>query len=104
MEKSNLLHDGAQISVVCRSLIANSPALKGKMLNCSCKGICIELNQRIEEGSIVMLKANLQNPEDNSTPLPEGFRSFSLAEVKWFKPLEDKALHHYAIGLRYLTN
>jgi hypothetical protein len=83
MENRNLLRDGVKISVACRSLIANSRVLKGKMLDCSCKGTCMEENPPI---------------------LPEGFRSFALAEVKWSKPLEGKGGHNYAIGLRYLPN
>ncbi|MFZ1985673.1 MAG: hypothetical protein WAU91_14740, partial [Desulfatitalea sp.] len=93
-------------SVACSSLTANSPSdvLKGTMLSCSCKGTCIELNQRIQEGSIVMIKATIRSMEENPSPLPEGFRMFSLAEVKWSKPIEDGNLYNYAIGLRYLPN
>ncbi len=104
MENSTLLCDGAKISVACRSLIANSPVLKGKMLDCSCKGTCIELDQKIQDGSIVMIKATVRNLEENPPILPEGFRSFALAEVKWSKPLEGQGHHNYAIGLRYLPN
>ena len=104
MEERKLLRGGSQISVACRSLIANSPVLKGKMLDCSCNGTCIELDQKIQEGSIVMIKATVRSLEDHPPVLPEGFRSFSLAEVKWSKPIEDEGLHNYAVGLRYLPN
>ena len=102
MEKRSFPHNGAQITVACSGLIANSPVLKGKMLDCSCMGTCIQLSQRIQEGSIVMIKATVRKLADNSSILPEGFRSFSLAEVKWSKPLEDEGL--FAIGLKYLPS
>lgn len=104
MEQSNLLRNGAHISVACSSLIANSPVLKGKMLDCTSKGACIALNQRIQDGSIVMIRATVRKLENNPPTLPEGFRSFCLAEVQWSKPLEDEGRHNYAIGLRYLPN
>lgn len=106
MEKTDLMRNCRQISVACSSLTANSPShvLKGTMLNCSCKGTCIELNQRIQEGSIVVLRATIRSTEENPSALPEGFRTIALAEVKWSKPLDDGKLHNYAIGLRYLPN
>ena len=104
MEERNLLRGGVQISVACRSLIANSPVLKGKMLDCSYNGTCIELEQKIQDGSIVMIKATVRNLEDHPPALPEGFRSFSLAEVRWSKPIGDESLHNYAVGLKYLPN
>ncbi len=104
MGTPSLLRNCDQIAVACSRLIANSPVLKGTMLDCSCNGTCIELDQRIQDGSIVMIKATLGNVEDHPPALPEGFRSFALAEVKWSKPMEDEGGHNYAIGLRYLPN
>ncbi len=104
MEQTLTRRHCADISVVCRHLTANSPVLKGKMLDCSCKGTCIELDQKIQEGSIVMIAATVRGREEDLPTLPEGFRSFTLAEVQWAKPIEDDGLHIYAIGLRYLSN
>jgi hypothetical protein len=103
MENRSSLTDYTRISVACRRLTANSPVLQGKMLDCSQTGTCIELNQKIQDGSIVMINASVGMKEDLPA-LPEGFRSFALAEVKWSKPIEDASGNYYAIGLSYLPN
>lgn len=95
--------DYTRISVACRRLTANSPVLQGKMLDCSQTGTCIELDQKIQDGSIVMINTSVRVKEDPPA-LPDGFRSFALAEVKWSKPIEDEGHQNFAIGLRYLSN
>lgn len=101
-EKRSLVRNSTQIFVACSSLTAKSPdaVSHGHMVNCSCEGTCIELNHRMHEGSIVMVKATtcgLKEP-------PEGFRTLALAEVKWSRRLEEGMTPNYAIGLRYLPN
>jgi hypothetical protein len=103
MENRSSLTDYTGISVACSHLTANSPVLQGRMLDCSQTGTCIELNQKIQDGSIVMIKASIGMKEDPPA-FPDGFRSFALAEVKWSKPVEDASGNNYAIGLRYLPN
>lgn len=106
MEKRALVRKPAQASVACSSLTTNSPAdvFTGTMLNCSCGGICIELNHWMQEGSIVMIKATGCTAIENPTGLLEGFRTLSVAEVKWSRPLDDHRTYNYAIGFRYLPN
>lgn len=102
MEKRSRIRNRTQIHVTCSSLTATSPygVSHGCMTNCSWGGTCIELNHRIHEGSIVIIKTNSRGIEN----LPEGFRTLALAEVKWSKQLEDERIPNYAIGLRYLSN
>ena len=102
MEKRSLVRNCTQIFVSCSSLTSNSTdaVSHGSMVNCSDGGTCIMLNHKIHEGCIVMIKATnlgMINP-------PEGFRTLSLAEVKWSKQLEVGTIPNYAIGLRYLPN
>jgi len=106
MEKRALSRNHTQISVACSSLSAGSPVpvSNGTMLNCSWGGTCIELNRRIQEGNIVMIKATGWTANGNPQGLPEGFRMLAIAEVKWSKRLEDGTIPNYAIGLRYLPN
>ena len=104
MEKRALIRSLTQISVACSSLTSShSPAVSyGIMLNCSCEGTCIELNQRINQGSILMIKATGGINDDIPQVLPECFRTLSLAEVKWLKPHDGQRAYNYVIGLKYL--
>jgi hypothetical protein len=102
MEKRSLVRNSTQIFVACSSLATKSPDVvsHGHMVNCSFGGTCIELNHKMHEGSIVMIKATGCGPKE----LPEGFRTLALAEVKWSRRLEEGMIPNYAIGLRYLPN
>jgi hypothetical protein len=102
MEKRSLLRNCTQISVTCSSLTCKGEdaVSHGHMVNCSNGGTCIKLNRKMHEGSIVMIKAT----QWSATDLPEGFRTLSLAEVKWSKQLEVGMTPNYAVGLRYLPN
>jgi len=106
MEKRALIRDWTHIPVACMRLTTRSlsDVFQGKMLNCSCGGICIELNQRIQNGSIVMIKAIDWIEKESPPEVPQGFRTLSIAEVKWSRPLDDKRSCNYEIGLRYLPN
>lgn len=104
MEKRALIRSCIQASVVCSLLTTSIPdrASNGTMLNCSRSGVCIVLNRNIEIGSIVMIKADGKFSEANHLDPAEGFRTIALAEVKWVKPLDDKEICCYTIGLKYL--
>jgi hypothetical protein len=106
MEKRALTRQCMQISVACSSLATGSTAavFRGTMRNCCGAGACVELNRTMQEGSIVMIKATHWSPEEICPELPEGFRTLSLAEVKWSKRLEGERHLNYAVGFRYLPN
>jgi hypothetical protein len=106
MDKRALIRNDIQISVSCRRLTTGSPAAvsDGVMLNCSFEGTCIELNHHIQQGSILMIKATGRIAKENPPVTPEGFRTLSLAEVKWSKPTDAKNDLNYRIGLKYLPN
>lgn len=104
MEKRALVRNHTQISVSCSSLTSSLPTAvtNGIMLNCSWEGTCIELNQKIKQGSILMIKATEGIGNETLPVLPEGFRTLSLAEVKWMKPRDGQREYNYMIGLKYL--
>lgn len=106
MGKRALVRHSTKVSVTCSNLTTRGAAkvVDGIMLNCSVQGTCLELNQRIPEGSIVMLKAGAWEAEDLRAVPPEGFRMLSLAEVKWSRPLTDEATCCFAVGLKYLPD
>lgn len=104
MEKRSLIRDRTQISVACSSLTAGSPIshCNGIMLNCSWAGTCIEMNQQIRKGSILMIKSAGWVAKEFGTEPPNGFRTVALAEVKWSKPADAENEFNYRIGLKYL--
>jgi len=106
MEKRALVRSRTQISIACSSLTAGNSAVhsNGIMLNCSCGGSCIEINRRIHKGSILMIKATGWAGNDVPAKPPKGFRTISLAEVKWAKPTDAENVFNYRIGLMYLPN
>ena len=61
----------------------------GKMLNYSSNGMCIESNAEFKKGAIVMIKVNALSSDADYQKLTEGFRTVSLAEIKWSKASQD---------------
>jgi hypothetical protein len=104
MEKRSLIRDCTQISVACSSLTTDSPIsyCNGIMLNCSCEGTCIEINQQIHKGSILMIKSAGWAGEKIPAEPPNGVRTVALTEVKWSQPADAENEFNYRIGLRYL--
>ena len=104
MEKRSLIRDRTQISVACSSLTASGliPQCNGIMLNCSCEGVCIELDQQVHKGSILMIKSAGWVGKEFFAEPPNGFRTVALAEVKWSKPADAENDFNYRIGLKYL--
>jgi hypothetical protein len=104
MEKRTLIRSHTQIPVACSRFAASRPtaASNGILLNCSCAGACIELNQNIKQGSILMVKATATIGKGTPPAPPEGFRTLSLAEVKWLRPQDGRGAFNYVIGLKYL--
>ena len=104
MEKRTLIRSHTQIPVACSRFAASrqTAVSNGIMLNCSCAGACIELNQSIKQGSILMVKATAKFGKETPPAPPEGFRTLSLAEVKWLRPQDGQGAFNYVIGLKYL--
>jgi hypothetical protein len=105
MERRNIKRHYINASTACGHFSASKhrKTYEGKMLNYSADGMCIESNADFKEGSIVMIKVNTPlNNADHPIPV-EGFRTVSLAEIKWSKPLDygGKALFGMC-GLKYL--
>lgn len=103
MEKRSMNRSPTEHSVACRrfSIMDGSTMHDGIMLNCSHGGSYIELDKPIDEGTIVMVKSSgpLKGPMDNE--IPEGFRSVSLAEVRWSRIIDDDFMCRFGLGLKY---
>ena len=88
MEKRSITRHGINVSAVCGQFTTSScrKTYNGKMLNYSEDGMCIESSAELKNGAIVMVKVATPLSNDDYSNLKEGFRTVSLAEVKWFKP------------------
>ena len=56
------------------------------MLNYCEDGMCIESNAEFNKGAIVLVKVKALFSNAGNPRLMEGFRTVSLAEIKWSKP------------------
>ena len=88
MEKRSITRHGINVSAVCDQITtsASRKVYNGKILNYSEDGLCIETSAELKNGAIVIVKVNAPLGHDDYSNLKEGFRTVSLAEIKWFKP------------------
>ncbi len=103
MEKRSMVRSLTAQSVACRrfSILEGSAMHEGTMLNCSNGGSYIEIDKPIDEGTILMVKSSGAPNNSASSEIPEGFRSVSLAEVRWSKIIDDDFMCRFGLGLKY---
>lgn len=104
MEKRTLDRTPTQIPIACCCFTVSEGAnfTYGTMLNCSPGGTYIELDTSFQEGTILMIKANgVPDTKGVNAPPVVGFRTITLAEVKWSKTVEEISSSQYGLGLKY---
>ncbi len=91
MEKRSIRRHTINASTACGHFTAsiNGKIYDGKMLNYSSDGMCIESSAEFKKGAIVMIKVNALSRNADYQKLTEGFRTVSLAEIKWSKASHD---------------
>jgi len=78
-------------------------AFDGKMKNyCAC-GLYAELQTRFKDGTVLLARTTSNPTERLPAKIEEGFRSISLVEVKWSKPLSSNGVVYYGTGLKHLA-
>jgi hypothetical protein len=75
----------------------------GKMKNYSDLGIYVELQTCLKDGTVLLIRTTHSAPERLPAKIEEGFRSVSLVEVKWSKPLSANGVVCYGTGLKHLA-
>lgn len=75
---------------------------RGEILNCSPEGVCVEINEPVDTGAVFMLKTVEIQFESYPSDKTKYIRMYSLAEVKWSKPIEPPDRGRYVIGMRYI--
>lgn len=71
------------------------------MLNYGSRGMYAELETDFKKGTIVLVKTTGRPTECFRSDTADGFRSISLAEVRWTKPIPSERNTFYGIGLKY---
>ena len=105
MEKRNSDRHVTDQSIVCTFFTSHScnDTIDGKMKNYCGSGMYAELPTHVREGTVLMVRATGIAPEYLSAKIEEGFRSVSLVEVKWSKPLSANGAVCYGTGLKHLS-
>jgi hypothetical protein len=105
MEKRNSDRHATDQSIACTLFNSHSSnnTIDGKITNYCDFGMFAILPTYIRAGTVLLIKTT--NRPNNRLPakIEEGFRSISLMEVKWSKPLSADGDSCFGTGLRHLA-
>lgn len=92
-------------SIVCTVFTTSgfNDMFYGTMKNYSDFGLYAELQTNFKDGTILLIRTTSSFREGLSLRPEEGFRSISLSEVKWSKPLFTNGDTFYGIGLKHMA-
>jgi len=105
MEKRNSNRHETDQSIVCAFFTSHSinETFDGKMKNYCDSGLYAELQTRFKDGTVLLVRTTSNPSERLPTTIEEGFRSISLVEVKWSKPVSASGAVCYGTGLKHLA-
>jgi hypothetical protein len=105
MEKRNSNRYKTDQSIVCTIFTSHSCAgtFDGRMQNYCDSGMYAELQTYFKEGTILLARTTSNDPKGWPSKIEEGFRTISLVEVKWSKPLSANGAVCYGTGLKHLA-
>jgi hypothetical protein len=105
MEKRNSNRHTTDQSIICTFLTSHSfnHEFKGKMKNYSDSGLYAEMPTQFKDGTVLLVRTKINQTERVAEKVEDGFRSISLVEVKWCRPLSADGLSCYATGLKHLA-
>jgi len=104
MEKRTSQRIDIEASIVCGYLTTgdNDKTFSGKMLNYGPSGMYVELGDRFKTGTILLVKTKNESTVQFGLEISEGFRSISLAQVRWTKRVSINGEMRYGTGLQYV--
>jgi len=102
--RNNNRHETDQ-SIVCSVFTSHSPndLFDGKVKNYCDFGMYAEVPTHFRDGTVLLVRATSRAPERLPAKVNEGFRSVSLVEVKWSKPVSANGAVCYGTGLKHLA-
>lgn len=104
MEKRYCHRCETDTCISCRYFTTKSvtAAFDGKMLNYGSRGMYAELKTHFKEGTLLQVRTTGRPAECFRSETEDGYRSNSLAEVRWSKPITCEGDTCYGIGLKYV--
>lgn len=92
-------------SIVCSRFGSRSSneTFKGKIKNYCKSGVYAELQVQFMKGTVLLVRTKSIPSERSGAKIMDGFRSISLAQVKWSTPVCVNGTLHYATGLKHLV-
>jgi hypothetical protein len=104
MEKRNSNRHQTDQSIVCMFFTSHSinDTFDGKMKNYCDTGLYAELQTHFKVGTVLLVRTKRISLERSRTKIVDGFRSMSLAQVKWSKPICVDGTTRFATGLKHL--
>jgi hypothetical protein len=105
MEKRNSNRHKTDQSIVCTFFTSHScdGTFDGRMQNYCDSGMYAELQTHFKEGTILLVRTTSSTPERLPAKIEEGFRTISIVEVKWSKPLSASGAACFGTGLKHLV-
>ena len=105
MENRTSNRYGIEKSIVCSyfSSRTSTEVFYGEMKNYCDSGIYVELKAQFKEGTVLLVRTSRTQKKSSITKIVDGFRSISLAQVKWSKPICVNGAIRFATGLKHLV-
>ena len=105
MENRNSKRHETDQPIVCTVFTSHcfNDLFDGKIKNYCDSGIYAELQTHFKNGTILFFRTIDITPDRSPPKTEEGFRSVSLVEVKWSKPVSVNGDVRYGIGLKHLA-
>jgi hypothetical protein len=92
-------------SIVCSHFSSrnSNETFQGKMKNYCKSGVYAELQVQFKTGTVLLVRTKSTPSERSRAKIEDGFRSISLAQVKWSKPIGGYGTTRFATGLKHLV-
>jgi hypothetical protein len=92
-------------SIVCSLFSSRNSdeSFYGKLKNYCDSGLYAELQVQLKKGTVLLCRTTRISLEPSKAKIEDGFRSMSLAQVKWSKPICVNGTTRFATGLKHLV-
>lgn len=105
MEKRNSSRHKTEQSILCTFFASRSfnDTFGGKIKNYCDAGMYAELQTHFKDGTVLLVRTTSSPSKPSTSQLQDGYRSISLVEVKWSKPIFCDGILCYGTGLKHVA-